>query len=125
MTVKYFKNPADQSVWGYPADGSQDSIIPANFTRMSDADVAALVAATTPPPQVPDLTPRQIRMALTRVNLRAQVEAAVAAGDQDLKDWWEQSLAFERAHPRVETMRVALNQTTQQVDAIWALGKTL
>ena len=64
-------------------------------------------------------------MALTRAGLRTQVEAAVAAGDQDLKDWWEFSTTFERNNPQVEAMAAALQQTPEQVDALWQLGATL
>ena len=71
------------------------------------------------------ISPRQIRMALTRVDLRAQVEGAVAAGDQDLKDWWEFSTIFERENLQVEAMAAALGVTSEQVDDIWKLGATL
>ncbi len=71
------------------------------------------------------ISPRQIRQALTRAGLREAVEAAVAAGGQDLKDWWEFSTAFERLHPEVVTMGTALGQTDTQLDALWALGASL
>ena len=71
------------------------------------------------------LTPRQIRQALTHVGLRTQVESAVAAGSQDLKDWWEYSSAFERLHPQVIAMGTALGQTEQQLNDLWTLGASL
>jgi hypothetical protein len=70
-------------------------------------------------------SPRQIRMALTRAGLRAQVEAAVAAGDQDLKDWWEFATTFERDNAQVTAMGLALGQTEAQLDALWQLAATL
>ena len=121
--MKYFQNPADNGIWAYEADGSQDQLIPGEFVPLTQQQ--AETALADPAPALADLTPRQIRMALTRVGLRAQVESAVAAGDQDLKDWWEQSLSFERGHVRVEAMRVALGQTPQMLDFLWALGETL
>jgi len=123
--LKYYKNPIDNAVFGYESDGSQDKIIPSNFVQMSDAEIAAHVSAQTPVPQVPALSPRQIRQALTRVGLRAQVEATVAAGSQDLKDWWEFATQFERNHPLVVAMGQQLGQTPQTLDDVWALGKTL
>ena len=78
-----------------------------------------------PPVVIADVTPRQIRMALTRAGLRAQVEAAVAAGDQDLKDWYEFSTTFQRAQPLVAQMGTALGQTSAQLDALWQLAATL
>lgn len=71
------------------------------------------------------LSPRQIRQALTRAGLRTQVETVVAAGDQDLKDWWEFATSFERSHPMVVAMGQQLGQTAQQMDELWALGATL
>lgn len=77
-------------------------------------------------PTVPtSISPRQIRQALTRAGLRPQVEAAVAAGDQDLKDWWEFSTTFERHNPQVDAMRQALVVTDEQVDQVWMLGASL
>ena len=73
----------------------------------------------------PQISPRQIRMALTQMSLRSQVEAAVAAGDQDLKDWYQFSTFFDRNHPQVLAMAIALNVTDAQLDALWALAATL
>ena len=76
-------------------------------------------------PEIPDITPRQIRMALSQLGLRAEVEAAVAAGDQDIKDWWNYSLTFERNHPEVAAMAAALHVNDVQLDAVWKLGGVL
>lgn len=71
------------------------------------------------------ISPRQIRQALTRAGLRASVEAAVASGDQDLKDWYEFSTAFDRQNPQVTAMGVALDVSPTSLDELWALGATL
>lgn len=80
-----------------------------------------------PPPPAPiaDISPRQIRQALTRVGLRASVESAVATGDQDLKDWYEFSTAFERSNPQVTAMGAALAVSAEALDGLWELGATL
>lgn len=78
-----------------------------------------------PPPPIAPISPRQIRQALTRAGLRASVEAAVAAGDQDLKDWYEFSTAFERLNPQVTAMGVALGVSASALDDLWALGASL
>lgn len=78
-----------------------------------------------PPPPIAPISPRQIRQALTRAGLRTAVESAVAAGDQDLKDWWEFSTAFERLNPQVTAMAAALGVSTTDLDQLWALGATL
>ena len=75
--------------------------------------------------QTPACTPRQIRQVLTAVGLRAAVEAAVAAGSQDLRDWWEFSTVIERTHPEVIAMGAALGQTPEQLDQLFVTGATL
>ena len=77
------------------------------------------------PQPVTQISPRQIRMAMTQLGLRNQVEAAVAAGDQDMKDWYEFSTYFDRSHPQVLAMAAALNVDDQELDTLWALGATL
>ena len=81
--------------------------------------------ADVPPVVFPSLSPRQIRQALTRAGLRSAVEAAVAGGDQNLKDWWEFSNAFERNHPEVVAMAAALGVSNDSLDLLWELGAAL
>lgn len=71
------------------------------------------------------LTPRQIRLALTQIGQRTAVEAAVAAGDQDLQDWWEFSLDYQRTHPLVIAMIDGLGITAEEADELWRVGATL
>ena len=78
-----------------------------------------------PPEPIADISQRQIRMALTRAGLRVAVEAAVAAGDQDIKDWYEFSTTFERNNELVAAMGVALVVDDYELDDIWRLGATL
>ena len=81
--------------------------------------------ADVPPSIIQLVSPRQIRQALTATGLRASVEAAVAAGEQDVKDWWEFSTAFDRLHPSVIEMGAALEQSAEALDALWALAESL
>jgi hypothetical protein len=77
-------------------------------------------------PPVPDsVTPRQIRQALNRIGLRQAVEAAVAAGDQDVKDWWEFATEFQRSHPMVIAMGQGLGKTEEEIDDLWRLAGSL
>lgn len=78
-----------------------------------------------PPPVTFSVSPRQIRQALTAAGLRASVEAAITAGDQDTKDWYEFSTAFERNHPRVAAMGTALGVSVLDMDNLWTLAGTL
>lgn len=77
------------------------------------------------PPIPQSVSPRQIRQALTRAGLRASVEAAVAAGDQDTKDWYEFATAFERSNPVVAELGAALNVSDAQLDDLWILAASL
>jgi hypothetical protein len=76
-------------------------------------------------PFIEPVSPRQIRQAMTRFGIRANVELAVANGDQDLKDWYEYSTSFERVNPQVEAMGAALGVTEQQLNDLWTLAGTL
>lgn len=71
------------------------------------------------------VSPRQIRQALNFMNLRVSVETAIAAGSQDLKDWWEYANVIEEKHPQVIEMAALLNVTESTVHDLFALASTL
>lgn len=88
------------------------------------------IAAFAKNPQAGSVSPRQIRQAMHRTTygngtLRDAVEAAVVAGDRDLKDWWDFSSYFERTSPHVAAMATALNVSEAALDELWALAATL
>lgn len=102
-------------------------LIAADTGTIGDGVVdGVIVPAPAPPVPVPQsVSPRQIRQALTRAGLRASVEAAVAAGDQDTKDWYEFATAFERSNPVVAALGAALNVSDAQLDDLWILADSL
>lgn len=71
------------------------------------------------------ITPRQIRFVLNKYNLRQAVEAAVAAADQETKDWWEFSLDFQIDHPVLQSMAEGLGLTQAQVEQMFIEAATL
>lgn len=71
------------------------------------------------------VTNRQFRLALTRAGLRAAAEAYVAAGNQDLKDWWLCEPDIQRQHPLILAAMAALGVTDAQADAVFTLAVTL
>lgn len=73
------------------------------------------------PQSVTDL---QLRKALSAVGLRGAVEAAIAAGDQNLKDDWERRLVFHRDHPLLREKAIALGMTEPQVDDLFRLAES-
>ena len=85
--------------------------------ELSPAEIAAIPAPE--PVKVSTISPRQIRQVLTAAGLRAQVEAAISSGDQDLKDWWMFSTAFEREHPVLVSMAQALGLSPEQVEDLF------
>jgi hypothetical protein len=99
----------------------------------TDTEIAAawevIQSAPPPLPQLPPLTPRQLRLALLTTGLLDEVESAVAAanaaGDRALGIWWEYTLEFGRDHPLVCQMAAAIGATPADVDTVWSLGATL
>lgn len=88
------------------------TFLPEPVEQMPGADVAE------------SISPRQLRQAMNRVpfgesTLRNAVEAVVAAGDQDLKDWWEFSTEVERSNTQVVAMGKALGLDDDAMDALW------
>lgn len=80
-----------------------------------------------PSPYVEKVTRRQFLQGLTRLGLRAPVTAWRATLDptdpaeQDLVDWYDASLHFERANPHLIAMAGAFGLTAVQVDAAFAM----
>ena len=93
----------------------------------ADAALKAAAALAAPPPEPVDacIDNLQIRLALNAAGLRDSVEAAVAASDQSVKDWWAYAKRFLRHNPMVLAMGQALGQTDEQLDQLWALAATL
>lgn len=89
---------------------------------MSDQIIVPLGYVSPVPASV---SPRQIRQALTAAGLRASVEAAIAAADQDTKDWYEFATTFDRNHPMITALATGLGVTEPQLDGLWILAGSL
>ena len=100
----------------------------ATFDETLEIDSRKLTALI---PTVPtSVSRRQIRMALSRTTygagtLRTAVESAIAASNQDTKDWYEQSVEFHRSNPITIAMGIGLGVSPAQLDALWILANTL
>ena len=100
------------------------------FTVIGDYTISDDDSLAPPPPTSPvvvpeSVSPRQIRQALTRANLRDVVEGAISVANQDTKDWYEFATAFERKHPMVSALATGLGVTEQQLDDLWILAGSL
>lgn len=84
-----------------------------------------ILPADVPPPDIVPVSPRQIRQALSQVGLRTSVELAIASSNQDTKDWYEYGTSFERNHPQVIGMGIALGVSSNDLDNLWLLAATL
>ena len=85
-------------------------------------DGSQWVVEAIPPPPVPESVPaHHIRRALSAAGLRAQVEAAIAALPEghEMRDDWEYTPTIRRDSVGVETLRVGLGLTTEQVDDVF------
>lgn len=122
--MKTYKTPSNE-LYAFELDGSQDHLIRSDMVQVSDEEADAIRAALVPPITYTSITPRQIRQVLTLSGHRAQVEALVAAGDQDLRDWWEFALFFERSHPVLNSMAASLGLTDSDVDALFMQAGSL
>ena len=133
MRKAYLIDPnIDPTTLPFIFDGERSITFPKDGTGYVEVDGSLPGGTETtlryqePSIQVPQqVSPRQIRQALTKLNLRTEVEAAVAAGNQDLKDWWEFSTIFERNHEQVIQMGTALNQTSSQLDDLFIQAANL
>lgn len=117
----YYKDTNNQLHW---LDSAVfEPMLPEGCVAITDAEANSISAANSPAPEpITRISPRQIRMALTQLGLRNKVETAIAAGDQNLKDWYEFSTYFDRNHPQVLQMAATLNVSKEELDMLWSLG---
>jgi len=129
MSKKYYYSPGtgEHVVTASPADWLLwTELEPPPHTENQSAIFADGAWSIIDPPPAPILpvTDLQIRLALNELGLRQSVDAAVAAGDQDLKDLWDRALTLRRDHPKVIELGETLGQTPDQMDDLWRLAAT-
>ncbi|NPU64593.1 hypothetical protein HL667_06250 [Bradyrhizobium sp. 83012] len=71
------------------------------------------------------VTPRQIRLAMTQVGVREQVEEYVKQAPIAVRDSWEYSTQLKQNDPMVVACMVALGKTQAELDALFELAATL
>ena len=84
-----------------------------------DAGIAE-ISAPVPAPVPEKVSPKRFRIALNQIEgLRAQVEAAVSAADQDRQDAWQYATVVGRDDAYVNALGVALGLTSDDIDDIF------
>lgn len=91
-----------------------------SFARNAGGAVE-MVAQLAPLP----VTPRQIRLALSQIGLRKEIEDWVDTQDIIVKDSWTFATEFDRYHPLVVSACTAVGKTDEDLDALFALARTL
>ncbi len=92
---------------------------------ITQAEKRARIVAAMPVPVPQTVTPWQMRKALNAAGLRATVEAAVSAADQDTKDGWEYASEIRRDNALLNSMAAALNMTSEQLDDLFRTASNL
>lgn len=90
-------------------------------------DIPPVQTELTGPPVPSKVTRRQFRQGLTRLGVRAAVDAWRAALDtstqvgQDVADWYDDSNEFERGNPILNAMAAQFGLSSDQVDAAFVM----
>ncbi len=117
--MKHYKD-AQNNVYAYEADGSQDAFILDGLTAITQAQADALRAP--PPAGVPQSVTRfQARAALSRAGLFTTVNNAMIAfpvGDER-RLAWEDAQEFRRTSPTMLQMAAALGLNDAALDALF------
>jgi hypothetical protein len=74
---------------------------------------------------LPPVTPRQFRLALLGIGISPAAISAMLANDEAALTEWEHAQEIRRDHPLVESLRLALGKSPEQVDAVFAAASAL
>jgi hypothetical protein len=66
------------------------------------------------------VTPRQFRLALLGIGISPAAISAMLAGNESALIEWEFAQEVRRDHPLVESLRLALGKTSEEVDAVFS-----
>ena len=112
---------------GWVAVAEVPTLAEGEYAMVAGGGRVAVLSGPRPSPYVEKVTRRQFLQGLTRLGLRGQVTAwrdgldPADPAEQDLIDWYDASLHFERANPHLIAMSGTFGLTTAQVDAAFAM----
>lgn len=104
--------PAGKSLRGY------------TFARVAGVVKQMLTLADLPAAPPPSATPRQIRLALTQIGVRQQIEEWVNTQPLDVQDNWHYASVFLRDNVLINEAATVLGKTSADIDALFALART-
>lgn len=97
------------------SDIVEDGVVIKTKTEQEEEYLQAKFKATVPS----SITPRQIRLQLTAMGLRQQVEDWVATQSIDIKDWWEFTISYERSNQMLINAAANFGLTSEQLDLLF------
>lgn len=114
----------------WPKDAADNTVSPVLIDAFGDPTERGLTNVEPPVPVVPvpvvTVTAWQIRRALNQLGLRAAIESFVSgSNDLDIHDAWQFANEFHRDHELIVAAAQALGKTSEEVDAVFNLAKTL
>jgi len=121
--MKYFKN-ANNQVFAYEADGSQDAYIAEDLISITYEEMIELTAP--PPASIPSVVSmRQARLALLQFGILEQVNTTIASGTDADKITWEYATEVRRNDALVQNMATALGLNEATLDSLFSLASSL
>lgn len=116
--MKHYLKP-DNSIWAFEADGSQDHLITADMTPLTDAQLAALRYVPSAVPQV--VSRFQARAALLAAGLLDLVQTLMDAPETPAltKLAWDDAQEFRRTSPTVLSLGALLGLDDEALDNLF------
>lgn len=102
-----------------------ECLLPANCIAISEEEANSITEKNKAKFKPTQVSARQFRWAISRLNLRDIIETAVSSSSTDLKDWYEYELIINRDDVPLTELAATLNFSEQQLDEIFKLGSTL
>lgn len=90
------------------------------YPSQSQRDQAIWLASV---PQ--ELDAATIRQAMSALEWRSEFEGAVAASDQDTKDWWEFSASHQRRGAKLVAVAGQIGKSSADLDELFTAGDAL
>ena len=123
--MKHYKD-AQNNLYAYESDGSQDALILPGLVAITQAEADALRAPAAP--GVPQSVTRfQALAALHLAGHLPAVQAIMAAPETPVlaKLAWENALSFERTSPTLASLAAMLGMTDADLDALFTTAATI